>query len=80
MKPLVIAATLISLISSSALATETVQPSTLIIAQSSCSGIPKVDPWKLPKEVLLGNAKAANYYKRVVLAGDTRRVQRFLDC
>ena len=80
MKSLAIAATLFSLISPSALATETMQPSALIIAQSSCSGIPKVDPWKLPKAVLLGNAKAANYYKRVVLAGDTERVQRFLDC
>ncbi len=45
------------------------------------ASVPKVaDPWKLPKAVLMGNAKASYYYKGVVLAGDSRYVSDFLDC
>lgn len=42
--------------------------------------MPSVDPWRLQKPVLMGNAKASYYYKGVVLAGDTPKVQAFLSC
>lgn len=42
--------------------------------------MPKVDPWRLQKPILMGNAKASYYYKGVVLAGDTPKVQAFLNC
>lgn len=45
------------------------------------SYVPKlVNPWKLQKAVLMGNAKASYYYKGVILAGDSRLVSDFLDC
>jgi hypothetical protein len=51
------------------------------IAQSAvCDSAPQVDPWRLPKALLMGNAKASYYYKHVVIAGDTASVTAFLDC
>lgn len=55
-------------------------PSNPSYATADCSKIPKVDPWQLPKPVLMGNAKASYYYQGVVLAGDSEKVQAFLSC
>lgn len=44
------------------------------------SHVPKTNPWKLSRAVLMGNAKASYYYKGVILAGDSRLVSDFLDC
>jgi hypothetical protein len=55
-------------------------PSTTSPSNNQCLGMPQVDPWRLPKPVLMGNAKASYYYKGVVLAGDTEKVQAFLSC
>lgn len=64
----------------SGIARDVLQSPQLMIAQNSCSGVPKVDPWKLQKPVLFGNTKAAHYYKGVVLAGEAEGVQKFLNC
>ncbi len=43
--------------------------------------IPRVNPWKLEKPILLGcNFKSADFYKHVVLAGNAQMVSAFLDC
>jgi Excalibur calcium-binding domain len=57
-------------------------PDRPLSTSTQCSPyIPKVNPWKLPKAVLMGdNAKTAYYYNNVVLAGDLRLVSEFLDC
>jgi hypothetical protein len=44
------------------------------------SFVPQVDPWSLPKPVLMGNARSAYYYNRVVLAGSAEYVSAFLGC
>lgn len=49
-------------------------------AAPDCSKIPNVDPWRLQKPILMGNAKASYYYQGVVLAGDTQKVQAFINC
>lgn len=43
--------------------------------------VPRVNPWRLEKPILLGNnSKSAYFYKRVVLAGNAEMVGAFLRC
>lgn len=58
----------------------TVLPSNVQAAPQCPDYVPQVDPWKLQDPVLLGSAKAVYYYNGVVLAGDSKKVQAFLDC
>jgi hypothetical protein len=55
-------------------------PTSRALAQQCPAFVPRVDPWRLQEPVLLGNAKASYFYKGVILAGDTAKVQAFLNC
>jgi hypothetical protein len=48
--------------------------------QQCASFVPRVDPWRLQRPVLMGNAKVSYYYKGVILAGDSDKVSEFLEC